>query len=77
MVATRIDPQFSDICAAGRGRIRVALDPEGKLAARLNAHWKPRAYVTGPDGRLRYIQPDTTMDTMAMEEAGAYWRSQR
>lgn len=67
-IATTADAPAAEMCDRKGAPVRMLLDPEDSLADVLNARWKPRAYLLDQNGRIAYVQPDTTMDPMAVEE---------
>ncbi len=69
VVARSVDPKVRAACGKGRRTIPLVLDPQGTLAEQLNARWTPRTYLFDEQGRLEYLQPDTTMTGMAPLEA--------
>ena len=71
-----LDPK-DPICARQSSRVRVLLDRHGETARRYNARWLPRAYALDEQGRLAYVQPETTLDPQAPLEAAAVWGGSR
>ena len=69
-VTRQRDAQLTGLCEESQGSVRIAIDGDGQLAGLLNAAWKPRAYLLDAGGRLVYVQPDTTLDSLAVLQVG-------
>jgi hypothetical protein len=53
--------------------VRVLLDAGRETAHQYNAWWFPRAYALDEQGRVTYVQPDTTGDPWAPLQVAALW----
>jgi hypothetical protein len=73
-VAAQDDPALREACGDRRETVRVAFDPDGRLAGLFNARWKPRAYLLDRAGRLAYVQPVRTLTPQAPLEVAALLR---
>jgi hypothetical protein len=64
-VARKVDRSFRSACASRGKGVVLALDPADEVARQFNARWTPRAFLLDGGGRLRYVQPVTTMTPQA------------
>ena len=74
VAARQLDPRLRQVCAAIGADVELLHDPAGKTAARFNANWPARAYSLDPDGRVEYVQGETTPDTEAMLQVARLWQ---
>lgn len=58
---------LSSFRAAHRLQMQMVSDPGGKLKARYNAVWEPRAYLLSATGRLIWSQPEWQLDLQQIE----------